>query len=229
MDSGLIEWGIKEMESAKQCMRVASLVSIMEDAIVEASEVCQMQHMRNLEKFFDKEGKPIIKELLIPDLINYGQNKKIAVPLFCLIPFSSMNIKELNLEFEAHIVGMADRDVSIHNHMNKNIMGIHSVIDDILQKTERFSEQEGSVVLQNSAYAQLANENDNKNENKNQDIGKSLKLQALDKDILVSFESSTEDDRAPKVKFNITFSQGEVPEAVMKINDTFVSKYINFS
>lgn len=46
---------------------------------------------------------------------------------------------------------------------------------------------------------------------------------------LINFESTRKNSGRPKVKFNITFIQGEVPEAVMKINDNFINKFITFS
>lgn len=190
-------------------MRVASLISIMQEAILEANEVSQMQYMHLIAKFFDEEGRPITKELILPSLDEKIPYKKMAIPLFCLVPFSSLKMKELAMEFEAHIAGVTDRESTAQHQMNKDIIKTKAVDDST--KKEDDSEEE-------LLYKPLQTGLDDS------DI-----KELAEKDILINFESTRKNSGRPKVKFNITFIQGEVPEAVMKINDNFINKFITFS
>lgn len=190
-------------------MRVASLISIMQEAIVEANEVSQMQYMHLIAKFFDEEGRPITKELILPSLDEKIPYKKMAIPLFCLVPFSSLKMKELAMEFEAHIAGVTDRESTAQHQMNKDIIKTKAV-DDSTKKEDDSQEE--------LLYKQLQTGLDDS------DI-----MELAEKDILINFESTRKNSGRPKVKFNITFIQGEVPEAVMKINDNFINKFITFS
>lgn len=190
-------------------MRVASLISIMQEAIVEANEVSQMQYMHLIAKFFDEEGRPITKELILPSLDEKIPYKKMAIPLFCLVPFSSLKMKELAMEFEAHIAGVTDRESTAQHQMNKDIIKTKAV-DDSTKKEDDSGEELLYKPLQTG-------------------LDDSDIMELAEKDILINFESTRKNSGRPKVKFNITFIQGEVPEAVMKINDNFINKFITFS
>ena len=68
------------------------------DAVVQAQSLAENQHIEALNKFFDKDGKPLCLDIKIPD--NEGNEKVVNVPLATLAPQSSIKIKELSMELK---------------------------------------------------------------------------------------------------------------------------------
>lgn len=83
--------------------RFDHLLQAMHNAVLKAQEVTEEQHIQQLAKYFDEEGKPIIQEIQVPTLDPDDDPENMVtlkVPLMSLIPPSSIKIKELKLNFQ---------------------------------------------------------------------------------------------------------------------------------
>tara|TARA_Y100000593_G_scaffold95110_1_gene199850 strand:+ start:1809 stop:2279 length:471 start_codon:yes stop_codon:yes gene_type:complete len=77
------------------------------DAVVQAQSLAENQHIEALEKFFDKEGKPICLDVKIPN--SEGIENNVKIPLATLAPQSSIKIKELTMELKVKLGSFGKR------------------------------------------------------------------------------------------------------------------------
>ena len=77
------------------------------DAVVQAQGLAENQHIEALDKYFDKDGKPISLDIKIPD--NDGNDQSISVPLVTLAPQSSIKIKDLTMELKGKLGSFGKR------------------------------------------------------------------------------------------------------------------------
>lgn len=78
-------------------LNIDELISGLLEASIVAQRVSEQQHIINLNNYFNKNGTPKTTS------INVG-SKVLEVPLFTLANLSSININELDVEFDAKIV-----------------------------------------------------------------------------------------------------------------------------
>lgn len=78
-------------------LNIDELISGLLEASIVAQRVSEQQHIINLNNYFNKDGTPKTTS------INIG-GKVLEVPLFTLANLSSINIDELDVEFDARIV-----------------------------------------------------------------------------------------------------------------------------
>lgn len=78
-------------------LNIDELISGLLEASIVAQRVSEKQHIINLNNYFKPDGTPITTK------INVG-SKSIEVPLFTLANLSSINIDELDVEFDAKIL-----------------------------------------------------------------------------------------------------------------------------
>ncbi|WP_306350791.1 DUF2589 domain-containing protein [Flavobacterium sp. '19STA2R22 D10 B1'] len=83
--------------------RFDHLLQAIHNAVLRAQELTEEQHIQQIAKYFDEDGKPIIQELQVPTLDpdDDPENMTILrVPLLSLLPPSAIKIKELKLNFK---------------------------------------------------------------------------------------------------------------------------------
>lgn len=83
--------------------RFDHLLQAIHDAVLKAQEFTEEQHIKQLDRYFDDNGKPIVKELQVPTLDPDDDPENmvtLAVPLMSLLPPSSIKIKELKVNFQ---------------------------------------------------------------------------------------------------------------------------------
>lgn len=83
--------------------RFDHLLQAMHNAVLKAQEITEEQHIQQLARYFDDEGKPIVQELQVPTLDpddDPDNMVTLKVPLMSLIPPSAIKIKALTLKFQ---------------------------------------------------------------------------------------------------------------------------------
>lgn len=83
--------------------RFDHLLQAIHNAVLKAQEITEEQHIMQIAKYFDEDGKPIIQELHVPTLDPDDDPDKMStlrVPLLSLLPPSAIKIKELRLSFK---------------------------------------------------------------------------------------------------------------------------------
>lgn len=78
-------------------LNIDEVISGLLEASIVAQRVSEQQHIINLNNYFNKDGTPKTTS------INVG-GKVLEVPLFTLANLSSINIDELDVEFDARII-----------------------------------------------------------------------------------------------------------------------------
>ncbi|MCG8577673.1 MAG: DUF2589 domain-containing protein [Flavobacteriales bacterium] len=84
--------------------RFDQLLQAIHNAALKAQELTEEQHIHQLGKYFDEEGKPITQELQVPTLDPDDDPEDMVtlqVPLMSLLPPSAIKIKELKVSFKA--------------------------------------------------------------------------------------------------------------------------------
>jgi len=75
----------------------SDLVRGLQHSISAAMEMIESRNIEMLDRYFDTEGKPVSKQLIIND------DTVLDVPLISIVTPSSLNIKEVDLEFSVNI------------------------------------------------------------------------------------------------------------------------------
>ena len=92
------------------------LLRSIHNAVLRAQELTEEQHIRQLDKYFNEHGKPIVQELEVPSLHpdkKPGETELLQVPLLALIPPSAIKIKEMRVSFRTRLgspTGKDDKD-----------------------------------------------------------------------------------------------------------------------
>ena len=79
------------------------LLRAIHEAVLSAQQSTEEQHIYQLEKYFDPDGNPIIKEILVPSLrmdAEEGAMDLLKIPLISLIPPTAIKIKEMRIQFQ---------------------------------------------------------------------------------------------------------------------------------
>lgn len=80
-----------------------NLLRAIHEAVLHAQQSTEEQHIIQLEKYFDPDGRPIVKEILVPSLrmdAEEGEMDPINIPLISLIPPTAIKIKEMRVKFQ---------------------------------------------------------------------------------------------------------------------------------
>ncbi|WP_433831254.1 DUF2589 domain-containing protein [Flavobacterium anhuiense] len=83
--------------------RFDHLLQAIHSAVLKAQELTEEQHIMQIAKYFDEDGKPIVQELYVPTLDpddDPAAMTTLTVPLLSLLPPSAIKIKELKLKFK---------------------------------------------------------------------------------------------------------------------------------
>lgn len=95
--------------------RFDQLLQAIHNAVLRAQELTEEQHIHQLDKYFDEEGKPLIQEIQVPTLDPDDDPEALVtlqVPLMSLLPPSAIKIKELRVSFKAALgkIKISDED-----------------------------------------------------------------------------------------------------------------------
>ena len=66
------------------------------DAVVQAQNLAEKQHIEALDQYIDKDGNPRCLKIKIED-------KDVNVPIATLVPHSSIKIKELTMDLKVRL------------------------------------------------------------------------------------------------------------------------------
>jgi hypothetical protein len=85
------------------------LLGAIQNSIIRAQSLTQHQYLNLLKEYFDQDNKPIMIEMKIPSYNTQSQNPQssnsdgfetVFVPKICLVPLSSLRLKELDIKFK---------------------------------------------------------------------------------------------------------------------------------
>lgn len=83
------------------------LVEALAGALVHARETVERQHLRTIQNYFTRDGDKLVAKtttIHVPDLDSNGEPElEVKVPLFSLLPLSSLTIDEVTVEFDAYL------------------------------------------------------------------------------------------------------------------------------
>lgn len=85
---------------------INALLSAIQFAVIEAQEVAEEQHMRQMAEYFTEDGTPVTVPLRLPNPGYNGSNAqyvKVDIPKITLVPQKSITIAELEVEMEVPI------------------------------------------------------------------------------------------------------------------------------
>lgn len=83
--------------------RFDHLLQAIHHAVLRAQEFTEEQHINQLSKYFDEDGKPIIQEIQVPTIDpddDPDNMVTLRIPLMSMLPPSSIKIKELKVDFQ---------------------------------------------------------------------------------------------------------------------------------
>ncbi|PIB35281.1 hypothetical protein BFP72_07650 [Reichenbachiella sp. 5M10] len=106
--------------------RFDHLLQAIHNAVLRAQELTEEQHIHQIGKYFDEEGKPIIQELQVPSLDpddDPDNMVTLRVPLMSLLPPSAIKIKEMKVNFEVALGKIKIADA------NKEKEGMQATLD----------------------------------------------------------------------------------------------------
>jgi len=90
------------------------LLQAIHNSVLKAQELTEEQHIHQLRKYFDEEGKPIMQKILVPSLDPDHEPEEmvpIQVPLMSLLPPSAIKIKEMKVDFEIGLGKMNTNEI----------------------------------------------------------------------------------------------------------------------
>lgn len=88
-----------------------NLLRAIHESVLHAQQSTEEQHILQLEKYFDPDGLPIVKEISVPSLrLDAAPNEMdvIRIPLLSLIPPTAIKIKKMSVKFQ---VGLNSSDL----------------------------------------------------------------------------------------------------------------------
>lgn len=89
-----------------------TIVEGIQSAVVTAQHLVENQHLDELtgKFFFNDNGVPISQEVRVPSMREPGKYEVIDVPLFSVVPHSSIRIKELKVKFKTRLASVIEGD-----------------------------------------------------------------------------------------------------------------------
>lgn len=88
-----------------------NLIEGLAGAVVEAQRRIESRQIENLQGFFDKHNRPKTIDIRVPSLdpnARPGQDDIYRVPLLPLVASSLLKIKEVEISFDADLIGLMD-------------------------------------------------------------------------------------------------------------------------
>lgn len=83
------------------------LIASIQEAFIQANKIAETQHLDMLSHYFDQDKKPICFQMAYPE---YDENGKVvyrtlSVPKLCVVPLSSLKLKEISVDFKVKLYG----------------------------------------------------------------------------------------------------------------------------
>lgn len=94
--------------SAVVTEHLGTFLDRLQATVERVHQVGMEQHQRQLDRYLAEDGTPLLRPVKVPDPLAAGW-QIIEVPLLALAPLTSMQIKELTLEFDAMVVSVGDQ------------------------------------------------------------------------------------------------------------------------
>jgi uncharacterized protein DUF2589 len=87
-----------------------NVLRAIHNAVLEAHKLTEQQHQRQLRRYFNEDGTPVIQKIRVPDIRPNASEeyREIEVPVLALFPPSAIRIKDLTMNFRVRIVGFSD-------------------------------------------------------------------------------------------------------------------------
>ena len=88
-----------------------NLIEGLAGAVVEAQRRIETRQIENIRSFFDKHDRPINIDIRVPSLdprAGPGEDELYRVPLLPLVASSLLRIKEVEISFDADLVGLTE-------------------------------------------------------------------------------------------------------------------------
>lgn len=76
---------------------ISDIIRGMQHAVNTAQEILQDNQFRLMEKYFHKDGSPIMRFVTLPD------GRRVDIPVITLVPSNLLAIKELEMDFSVKI------------------------------------------------------------------------------------------------------------------------------
>lgn len=91
-----------------------NVLRAIHNAVLEAYKLTEQQHQRQLRRYFNEDGTPVVQKIRIPDIRPNAPEpyREIEVPVFALFPPSAIRIKDLTMNFRVRIIGFPDEPES---------------------------------------------------------------------------------------------------------------------
>ena len=77
-----------------------ALCNSIHEAVLKATDTAKEQHLRDVEEFIEKDGKPKTIKLMLPSQDpDHTEDVEYNVPIFSLIPHKSLTVSEISVDF----------------------------------------------------------------------------------------------------------------------------------
>ncbi|MCG8471362.1 MAG: DUF2589 domain-containing protein [Desulfobacterales bacterium] len=186
---------------------INELISAIQYAVVEAQEVAENQHTRQIAEYFTKEGEPVTIPLKIPNPDPRAGEKdasgkevvpsmvEVDIPKITLVPQNSIVLKELEVEMEVPIGNLAISEAD--------------PAEDELKKSDELSNEQWQEQKMERRLGRRSS--------------KRAMVDRLKQSLMVSGKGSFFGGNNKKsAKIRIRFEGGEPPEVVARIEQSLV-------
>lgn len=89
-----------------------TIIEGLHSTVTTAQHMCENQHLDEMtgKFFFHDDGSPVMQTIRVPSLTKQGGHDDIEVPLFAVVPHSSIRIKELKFRFKTRLASVIEAD-----------------------------------------------------------------------------------------------------------------------
>lgn len=125
------------------------LVSAIQKAFLSVNQVAQNQHIETLNNYLDENGSPKVIKTKYPYFNSNGEieYRELDIPELCLIPISSLNLSEANVEFKIKLTADFDNSDDLVKSNNKKSILRHSRIGFISGFRHKTDDSYATVTL----------------------------------------------------------------------------------
>lgn len=116
-------------------LNIEELLGCLQEAAIVVQGISERQHINNLSKYFDDDGKPILK------VFKLG-GKTVEIPLFVLADHSSIGLETLEFNFSTRLLSDSSSSPS---ELKKGMMGVFR------RKGKRYRHNIGNLTVDNTA------------------------------------------------------------------------------
>jgi len=96
-------------------LNLEQMLPQLQRAYLAAVQLADEQEARYLRSYFREDGTPYVHTICVPNPHDEKTWQKVDVPLYAFISASSLRVKELTIEFEGRLAGLAGFEISSHD------------------------------------------------------------------------------------------------------------------